>query len=78
MPANTMTPTERRSSLSLAFIYALRMLGLFLVLPVFALEAQKYLGDNPALVGWPWRVWADAGLLQLVFGMASDRLAASA
>ena len=71
-----MTPTERRSSLSLAFIYALRMLGLFLVLPVFALEAQKYPGgDNPALVGLAMGVYGlTQGLLQLVFGMASDRL----
>ena len=37
-----MTPLERRASVSLASIYALRMLGLFLVLPVFALEARKF------------------------------------
>lgn len=37
-----MTSQERRSSASLALIFALRMLGLFLVLPVFALEARKY------------------------------------
>ena len=47
-----MTALERRSSISLALIFALRMLGLFLVLPVFALEARKYPGgDDPALVG---------------------------
>jgi MFS family permease len=68
--------SERRSSLSLAFIYALRMLGLFLVLPVFALEAQKYPGgDNPALVGLAMGIYGlTQGLLQMVFGMASDRL----
>ena len=37
-----MTPLERRASLSLAGIFALRMLGLFLVLPVFVLEAARY------------------------------------
>ena len=48
----SMTPTERRASGALASIFALRMLGLFLVLPVFALEARKYPGgDDPALVG---------------------------
>ena len=47
-----MTGLERRSAASLAMIFALRMLGLFLVLPVFALEAAKYPGGNdPALVG---------------------------
>ena len=53
-PASTyrMTALERRTSLSLAAIYGLRMLGLFLVLPVFALEAGKYPGgDGPVPVG---------------------------
>jgi MFS family permease len=71
-----MTRIERRSSMSLAFIYALRMLGLFLVLPVFALEAQKYPGgDDAAMVGLAMGIYGlTQGLLQLVFGMASDRL----
>ena len=43
-----MTPLERRASLSLASIFALRMLGLFLVLPVFALEAGLYPGGDDA------------------------------
>ena len=47
-----MTGPERRSSMGLAAIFAMRMLGLFLVLPVFMLEARKYAGgDDPALVG---------------------------
>lgn len=40
-PSFPMTAAERRSSFSLASIFALRMLGLFLVLPVFALEAAR-------------------------------------
>jgi hypothetical protein len=49
-----MTPTELRSSLSLSLIFAMRMLGLFLVLPVFALEAAGLPGgDDPARIG-PW------------------------
>jgi len=71
-----MTPVERRASLSLAAIFALRMLGLFLVLPVFALEAARYPGgDDPALVGLAMGIYGlTQGLLQLPFGMASDRL----
>ncbi len=70
-----MTPQERRSSASLATIFALRMLGLFLVLPVFALEAAKLPGgDDPALVGLAMGMYGlTQGLLQLPFGMASDR-----
>jgi MFS family permease len=71
-----MTPTERRASGSLASIFALRMLGLFLVLPVFALEARKYPGgDDPALIGLAMGVYGlTQGLLQIPFGVASDRL----
>ncbi|MEG2817657.1 MAG: MFS transporter [Comamonas sp.] len=70
-----MTSQERRSSASLALIFALRMLGLFLVLPVFALEAARYPGgDDPALVGLAIGIY---GLTQAVFqlplGLASDR-----
>ena len=57
-----MTPLERRASGGLALIFALRMLGLFLVLPVFALEARHYPGgDDPALVGLALGVY---GLVQ--------------
>jgi len=71
-----MTALERRASASLASIYGLRMLGLFLVLPVFALEAQHYPGgDNPALIGLAMGIYGlTQGLLQLPFGMASDRI----
>jgi MFS family permease len=70
-----MTPLERRASFSLASIFALRMLGLFLVLPVFALEAAKYPhGDDPAWVGLAMGVYGlTQALLQLPMGMASDR-----
>jgi len=71
-----MTAMERRASLSLAAIFALRMLGLFLVLPVFALEARKYAGgDDPALIGLAMGIYGlTQGLLQIPYGMASDRL----
>ena len=71
-----MTPLERRASASLAAIYAARMLGLFLVLPVFALEAARYPGgSDPALVGLAMGIYGlTQGLLQIPFGMASDRL----
>ena len=72
----TMTPLERRSSFTLASIFSLRLLGLFLVMPVFALEARKYPGgDDPALIGLAMGIYGlTQGLLQIPFGMASDRL----
>lgn len=70
-----MTAAERRASLSLAAIFALRMLGLFLVLPVFALEAARYPGgDDPALVGLAMGIYGlTQACLQIPLGMASDR-----
>ncbi len=70
-----MTPLERRASGSLALIFALRMLGLFLVLPVFALEAGKYPGgDDPAMVGLAMGMYGlTQALFQLPLGLASDR-----
>ena len=44
-----MTPVELRASFSLASIFALRMLGLFLILPVFAIEAP----NTPVATTWP-------------------------
>jgi hypothetical protein len=49
--AARMTPDEKRSAFSLASIYALRMLGLFMVLPVFMIEARHgylWLGASDA------------------------------
>ena len=71
-----MTAGELRSSFSLSSIFALRMLGLFLVLPVFALEASRYPGgDDPARVGLAMGIYGlTQGLLQIPFGMASDWL----
>ena len=70
-----MTAVERRASGSLAAIFAARMLGLFLVLPVFALEAMRYPGgDDPSRVGLAMGIYGlTQGLLQIPFGMASDR-----
>ncbi len=69
-----MTATERRASFSLASIFALRMLGLFLVLPVFALEAARFPGgDDPARVGLAMGIYGlTQACLQIPFGLASD------
>jgi MFS family permease len=70
-----MTATERRASGSLAALVAARMLGLLLVLPVFALEAARYPGgDDPAMIGMAMGIYGlTQGILQIPFGLASDR-----
>jgi MFS family permease len=71
-----MTPSERRAGVGLACIFALRMLGLFLILPVFSVAAQKLPGgDNLTLVGIALGAYGLTQALFLIpFGMASDRL----
>ena len=70
-----MTRQELRAGLSLASIFALRMLGLFLILPVFAVDARQLPGgDNLTLVGIALGAYGlTQAALQLPFGMASDR-----
>jgi MFS family permease len=71
-----MTALELRASVSLASLYAFRMLGLFLILPVFAVHARGLPGGDEALwVGLVLGVYSlTQGLLQIPFGMASDRI----
>jgi MFS family permease len=70
-----MTPNERRSAFSLASIYAMRMLGLFMVMPVFMLEARHYQGgDDLSAIGMAMGVYGLVqAVLQIPFGMAADR-----
>ncbi len=70
-----MSGQEVRTSASLASIFALRMLGLFLILPVFSVHARTIPGgDSPALVGLALGIYGlTQGVLQIPFGAASDR-----
>jgi MFS family permease len=66
---------ERRATLALAGIMALRMLGLFMILPVFALYAQDLEYSTETLIGVAMGIYGlTQGLLQIPFGMVSDRL----
>ena len=74
-PSDRMTPQERRIGASLASIFALRMLGLFLILPVFAVYAATLPGgDDRTLIGLALGAYGlTQAVLQIPFGMASDR-----
>jgi MFS family permease len=75
MHPQRMSPTEVRAGASLAAVFGLRMLGLFLILPVFAVHAPSLAGgDNLTLVGLALGAYGLAqALLQFPFGIASDR-----
>jgi MFS family permease len=70
-----MSPEEKRAGLSLAAIFALRMLGLFLILPVFAVYAGTLSGGGDALrVGLAIGAYGlTQAFLQIAYGSASDR-----
>src|SRR5260221_230970 len=73
--AERMTRAEFRAGASLASVYGVRMLGLFFILPLFAVHAAKIKGgDDLTLVGIALGGYGLAqGILQVPFGTASDR-----
>src|SRR3972149_6491372 len=75
-PQDRMSPLERRAAAGLASIYGLRMLGMFLILPVFAVYAEHLPGgENHTLIGLALGVYGlTQALLHLPFGMVSDRV----
>ena len=74
MNANALSATEKRVALSLSFVFFLRMLGLFILLPVLALAGGAYHDATPQLLGLALGIYGltQAGL-QIPFGMLSDR-----
>lgn len=67
--------SERRAISGLAGLYASRMLGLFMVLPVMALYADSLEGATPLLVGVALGAYGlTQATLQIPFGLLSDRI----
>lgn len=68
-----MTPLEKKSAIAIAFMIALRMYGLFLILPVFAVYAVDIEGATPTLIGLAIGVYGlTQALLQIPMGFLSD------
>jgi len=73
-PRMAMIAAERRAATGLAGIYALRMLGLFILLPVLALAGRDLDGATPLLIGLALGIYGlTQALLQVPFGLLSDR-----
>lgn len=70
-----MTPQELRASVGLAGIFGLRMLGMFIILPVFALYAQRLGGGHShTMIGIALGAYGlTQACLQVPFGWLSDR-----
>lgn len=70
-----MNALEKRSVAALASVYAMRMLGLFMVMPVFVLLGSDLQGATPALIGFAIGAYGlSQALLQIPFGLLSDRV----
>lgn len=68
-----MTSIERQASTSLAIVMSLRMLGLFMILPVFSLYTTHLHGATPVLIGLAMGIYGlTQGVLQIPFGILSD------
>ncbi len=69
-----MNAIERRSTFALSSIFALRMLGLFMIIPVFSIAGQSYQYATPALIGLAVGIYGlSQAILQIPFSLWADR-----
>ncbi len=74
MQPDALYPIEKRTALSLALVFALRMLGLFMIMPVFAIYGQHLTGYSPMWVGIAIGAYGlTQAFLQIPAGMMSDK-----
>jgi MFS family permease len=70
-----MQKQELRAAAALAAVFSVRLLGLFMIYPVFAAYARNLSGANPYLIGEALGIYGlSQGLLQIPFGVLSDRV----
>ena len=69
-----MSATELKAALSLALVFFLRMLPLFIILPILSLTESTYMHATPQLLGLALGIYGlTQAILQIPFGMLSDR-----
>ncbi|TEW55655.1 MFS transporter [Psychromonas sp. RZ22] len=74
MSSDALSPFEKRTAISLSLVFALRMLGLFMIMPVFAIYGQHLIGYSPLWVGFAIGAYGlTQALLQIPAGMLSDK-----
>ncbi|GAA4497396.1 MFS transporter [Pseudaeromonas paramecii] len=71
----TMNASERRASLGLGLVFALRLFGIFIVLPVLTTYGMALQGATQSLIGLAIGIYGlTQALLQIPFGLLSDKL----
>ncbi|MGM0481944.1 MAG: MFS transporter [Pseudomonadota bacterium] len=75
MTQHTLNKTEKKASVALASVFGIRMLGLFLIMPVLAIYAQDYPDYSAFLMGVTLGAYGlTQAFLQIPLGMLSDRI----
>lgn len=70
-----MNSIEKRAAITLSSVFALRMLGLFMLLPVFSLMGSELIGYTPTLIGFAIGAYGlTQAIFQIPFGWLSDKL----
>lgn len=70
-----LTALERRAAISLALVFAFRMLGLFMLIPVFAIYGKYLVGFSPVWIGLAIGAYGlTQAVLQIPMGWLSDRI----
>ena len=69
-----MNSTERKMAFSIALVFGLRMLGLFMILPIIGFHTESISGATPALIGWAVGIYGlSQAVCQTLFGWLSDK-----
>ncbi len=69
-----MNSSEKRSTYALSLIFSFRMLGLFMILPVFTSYGEQLKFSTPTLIGLALGIYGlTQALLQIPFGLLSDK-----
>ena len=75
MNDNKMTPLELRATWGLGTVFSLRMLGMFMVLPVLTTYGMALQGATEGLIGLAIGIYGLAqAIFQIPFGLLSDRV----
>lgn len=75
MSRSQLNATEKTACSSLAIVFGLRMLGLFMIMPVFAIYGQQLAGFSPLWVGLAIGAYGlTQALMQIPMGLLSDKI----
>jgi len=74
MSSSGLNNIEKKAAFSLAAVFGLRMLGLFMILPVFAIYGEQLIGFSPIWIGLAIGAYGlTQALLQIPMGILSDK-----